>query len=929
MWSTGIRGFFWLESLSRWVAGIACFGRIILLKKAKEDVTMKLKWKRVFLTFAVLTVALAGCSSSDSTTPQQAESAKDTFRKYSGYHHDVEFRQALRNSWVGASETSENRAMAQNDQPDTIPPAQGPVSDALLDVGKKIGGGLIKKGLSYAIDKAFGIQSKAQKEQEEVNFINHTLLGIQHQLTSIQNTLTDVYNNQVEQMQNAGIDQLQVITDFSNAETLIVEASSSQTHFENLYSTFIPAIEKTTSAPDWEVDFDQLCGSSKSPTAFISTYYNNLSTDGTDDENTILAYAYDAVNELFGTDALAPAYFATQEGNAAQYINDLIGTDTGDKPIAPAIGINLLSNFYAAGTRVTQAAYGIADILQKSYTVMAFTLQLAVNSNCTYNKMTVLDYLSKGDVYPVDKIYKNIDFSKLTSKTLPDALKTLKTNFETLFVTNAQTDIEGLIKPFLTYDGTTQEYWDPVAVVSHAGLNLASDFMENGCFPIVYTKSANGNGNLDYLAAECNYNNDWTVLQLFVPTNNGTPGMTDINFLNGYGLIGDIDYTQIKPHLQQPNMASDGTCDSHYKHVCTTGFDDCYINAASIALDGGSVPFYGAGWADAYGDLFDDADNTGINHRYNYAINNCPDGGYPWKDENYQCVMSQYAFAITPNGHVIMGALNNTWCVNKNVQRMRNNQINFGIASITEGNTADGSTVSISVDNTQINARGPAQNPVGEDDNENNVAEYGFGMAPQSTPQLDTGSYSICGNTNDTNTLINLNSFYSYSDGDEPYLGGGTITDAHTINVKSYTGTFDADYSTLTINGQTWTRATAKTTVDVGQNCMQGLWQLGTGSSAVYMTTNCSYPKISGTVSTDNGDLYPNVPITLSSSSGGDTQTTTTDSLGNYVFMAENGTYTVTPNSPSSLDCTFSPSSKSVTVSTANVSDVDFTATCN
>lgn len=872
---------------------------------------MKLKWKQIFLTFAVLTVALAGCSS-DSTTPQEAQSASDTFRKYSGYLYNVEFRQALRNSWVGTSETSGLWAMSQDDQLDStfdrgVPPE-------LLDAGKKIGGNLVKKGLSYAIDKAFGIQTKAQKEQNEENFINRSLLGIQHQLTEIQNTLTDVYSNQVVQMSDSAVQQLQVITDFSNAETLIVQTSPNQTNFQNLYSTFIPAIQNTTSTPNWAVDFNTLCESSN---AFISTYYNDLKVNGTDDETTILALAYDVVNDLFGSGTYAETYINGQVTNATTYINNLIGT-TGKQPQPPATGINLVSNFYAAGTRVTQAAYGIANILQKTYFVMAFTLQLAVESECSHEGETLNTYLGKGP-YATDVIYKGITFP-ITSDTLSGALSTLKSNFNQ-FVTKAQSGIEALAKPFLTYDGTTLEYWNPVQVISHAGLNLEDNFMQSGCFPLSYVKNVNGNGNLDYLAAECNYNNNWTVLQLNIPTKNGTPGITDISYLSSFGLIGNIDYPEISSYMGQANqISSAGSCGqestSHYDNQCTTGFDDCYVGHASLQLQPTPLPSYGSAFTNK-----NPLDTPGLNQRFTFYTNVCYTGG------SSPCTNDFYTVVFTPNGHLFQTDIHGQFCQNSTAHDMKNTQVNFSAGGITEATQYSNGTFSFTDGNqvTNITFGGPSNNPGGQNGNADPTwAEYGFGVNVQSAPQPDAASYALCANTSDTNTLINLNGFYSYSDGDEKYFGGGTITDGYSINVNGYSGTFDTDYSTLTINNQKWTRATAKTTVDVGQNSMQGLWQSGTSGNTVYMTTNCSYPMISGTVITDDGDLSEGVTITLSSSSG--TQSTTTDSLGNYVFMAKNGTYTVTP---SSSGCMFSPTSTQVTVSTANVPNVNFTANCN
>jgi hypothetical protein len=81
-------------------------------------------------------------------------------------------------------------------------------------------------------------------------------------------------------------------------------------------------------------------------------------------------------------------------------------------------------------------------------------------------------------------------------------------------------------------------------------------------------------------------------------------------------------------------------------------------------------------------------------------------------------------------------------------------------------------------------------------------------------------------------------------------------------------------------------------------------------------TTNYS---ISGTVS---GDVASGVTVTLSGDSSG---STTTDSSGNFSFTgAANGSYTLTA---SKSGYTFSPTSISVTVNSANVTGQNFTAT--
>jgi len=747
-----------------------------------------------FFAITILAAALfAGCS--DSTTPQEAQSASDTFRQYSANLHELEFRQALRNSWVGTSETSKTRVRGQ--------------AGFLLDMGKKIGGDLIKKGLSYGIDKAFGIQSKSQKEAKEINFINHSLLGIQHQLTAIQDNLTDVYNNQIKEMQQQGKDQLEIISDFSDVETEIIKQSSAAQTFNASYSTFIDDLQNTTNGkPDYELDLTKMCD----PTSdFLSNNYGNL--DENYRHNTILYDAYQMVNDLFGSSETTGTWVDDLSTDADQYMTQLITATT---------GCNVVANYYAAGTSVSQAAYAMADLLQRAYTVFAFTLQFA--SECD----AVKKFYSGQDSYP-GNIYANITISTLTSENLPDALNQLATNFNTQFFDNAMDDFEKIAEPFVTYGGTDNKYWDTAKLLTAAGLNLADDFIQNGCFPLSYVKNVNNNGNLDYLAAECNYNDQWTVLQLFIPTNNGTEGMTNISYLSDFGLIGDMVYDPLWGFCNQPGtIYSAGTCDNHhYKHACTSGFDDCYVAQASIALNGSS-PLYGAGTLDDAGAW--GIGDGGLNLRSSWYLWGCD-----WGNED-SCIQGNYGVTITPNGHVFAGVITGTFCRNATIQTMNNTVADFGVMSFTEGNTSvDGNTLSYP-DGTQISTNGPSLNPAGENGNFNpTYAEYGFGMQPQSSPQPDAKSYPICAN----GTTISLASFYSYSDSNNLT---GSVTDATTIDVNGNTGTFDDTYKSLTLNDTTWKRVTSSNDEAVGTDAMQGLWVYGSSGQQEYMTTSCSDP---------------------------------------------------------------------------------------
>ena len=75
---------------------------------------------------------------------------------------------------------------------------------------------------------------------------------------------------------------------------------------------------------------------------------------------------------------------------------------------------------------------------------------------------------------------------------------------------------------------------------------------------------------------------------------------------------------------------------------------------------------------------------------------------------------------------------------------------------------------------------------------------------------------------------------------------------------------------------------------------------------------------ISGTVS---GDVTSGVTITLS---GAGSSSTTTDSSGDYSFTVESGTYTVTP---ALSGYALSPAETSVTITDADIYDIDFTST--
>jgi len=800
--------------------------------------------------------ALAGCSSDSTTPPQQAQSSPDAFRMYCGHLHDVQFRQALRNSWMRKPEPGETRVVTQNVQPDSIPRNFGVSARGMfLDMGKDTVEGLIKKGLSYGIDEAFGIQTAAQKQASEDNFINNSLVGIQHQLTIINNTLGEVAENQVNELKALSQDQTENLMDFADSTEQMVTNSDAKQTFTSSYDNFISKLETEAINNYQDLDFDRLCDPSQSD--FISVFYGNLDQDNIN--STILVNAYNVMVNVFGSEKAntgSGSWAASLNTGATNFMTNL-----------KSPGSNAVANYYAAGSRFSQAAMTVANLLQQAYTVFAFTLQFA--SECP----AVQSFYSTKDATP-GNVYQDCEpctdgphcndgmdcsgpslIAQVTSDNLQDMMTKLNTNFKTTFAAFAETELEHAGSPFVAVNGNTSSYWDIGALLTGIGCNLEGDFVSNGCYPLVYVKDHKNN--LDYLVAECKYNSNWTVFQLFIPTNNGAQQLTNIRYLTNFGLIGDIDVEKVPQalNLGQPGtILSAGTCSSHYKHICTCGFHDCYVAQSSIQVNS----LYGAGSPAADGGPCKDW--CGLEYRFITLLGFC-------EAEDSCSMPPQYAFSVTPNGHVFAGVISGTFCRNASVQTMYNAIADFGMMSLTETANVNGSILTITEDGTSIAGRGPSSNAANQNGNDccNGYAEYGFGMETQNAPQPDASSYPICAK----DATITLN-FYNC---DAEYLTGKVnnetsisvnlwqnVLDETTNKVTPtqisgpYTGTFGESYSTLTLEGTftiqgasvqnpKWTRVSAvinSETVKIGTDAMQGLWEMGQTGEKVYITTNCN-----------------------------------------------------------------------------------------
>jgi hypothetical protein len=151
----------------------------------------------------------------------------------------------------------------------------------------------------------------------------------------------------------------------------------------------------------------------------------------------------------------------------------------------------------------------------------------------------------------------------------------------------------------------------------------------------------------------------------------------------------------------------------------------------------------------------------------------------------------------------------------------------------------------------------------------------------------------------------------------------GTTTDNVTYDLTAIRPT-DMSSASITnyLAGASATVTIGQTTIDHTKETGGGTTGGSTGGSTGGGTTGgtTSY-FIRGTI-TSAGSPLSSVTISLT---GASTTSATTDAGGNYAFAgAQNGSYTITP---SRTGYTFSPTSKSITVSGANLTGQDFIAT--
>jgi hypothetical protein len=221
------------------------------------------------------------------------------------------------------------------------------------------------------------------------------------------------------------------------------------------------------------------------------------------------------------------------------------------------------------------------------------------------------------------------------------------------------------------------------------------------------------------------------------------------------------------------------------------------------------------------------------------------------------------------------------------------------------------------------------------------------GAASATTTASASGAYSFAGLTNGSYTVTPSNSGYTFTPGSQSVTVNGANVSGVNFTDTAVTYTISGTISptaggngaTVTLSGAASTTTTASasgtysfTTLANGSYTVtpsksgytftpasQSVTINGANATGVNFTDSAPTYTVSGTVSPTAGGSGATVTL-----SGAASATTTASASGTYSFTGlAAGSYTITPTD---TGYTYAPSSQNVTVSTANVTGVNFTA---
>jgi len=567
--------------------------------------------------------------------------------------------------------------------------AEGVVSGLAMD-GVNFIFSLLNPGKNYA-----AIFSQIQNDLAQ---INQQLASIEKQATTILANQTRDYDHdtQVQAQQ----DFLKIQTTYSS----IVNDLNVQ-QFDSLYNNFATA----------SLD----CSDPKSVSDLTDAFY-----DRHDNSNNILFQVGNALNNLFNYNGSSTDNYlqqvTTESASLMQDIRDLENQD-------------MVTSYYMYGLQLSQFASMIGQIQSQAYMTLATTLQYIYECPAVYDALNTDTFSMLAALYgPLD------DLAKVPNNAcnLTTALETLSDNYRAQIHAKAQQFTSQLSAPYQQGDIFA-------ALLSPVGLTFDQTFTSmpalSQCIPVSYIANYEDR-DLNYLAADClNPGGTSSVYLLYIPTSNGSIGMNHIGFLEGFGLTGEVQYSNIRPYLARalkltgnatPEFEKPegfGFCGAQSQYNCAAQYVS--VQLANNLLSLGTVD---AGWT-----FTPDATMNRrlyVEPRYNYS-------------GNAKYYETQYFLALTPNGHLFYGSVGY-----QTVSAMLNGgsmvysaQVEFGLGAVVEqGNVGPFGSYDPSLvynlfvpDNTAIwSTTGTGMCP----SNYDNLPQWGFGAELVNAPQPDAAT---------------------------------------------------------------------------------------------------------------------------------------------------------------------------------------------
>jgi len=592
--------------------------------------------------------------------------------------------------------------------------------------GQVVGG--LNSILKLTTSAIFGIQNPYMT----------ALSGIENELTQISNTLNQVYNNtqsiiQEQKIQDnvSSIAYFQSATEFQKINSELIDFIDGQNSFNTQFNAFYEALyDKYYNADTNTTNYSAMCDVSSD--TFIRTYFNNINDNGLN---------------LIGLTSNMLTDLASTNDNSNDY-TDMMNA------LLTLTGQDLVTGYHFVGSQLANQISTTGNLLLKAHFVLNFVLY--ASNQCP----DINSYIANGGV---DHFHSLYGFGASTFKTidnnytaLSNAITSLDTTFNTQYVIPNVNNLSQLLSGSFENGDIYQALFSRLnnfnKPLSFTSSTFSPEINATTCVPLHYS-TRYPTDNMNYFAADClNGDGSSSVYQLYIPTSSDSPGLVNIDFLQGFGLIGDINYTTIQPLVGGAGWLSSHATQEYMRDKTTGSFssfcsssntnpDFCVPQWASIQT---ANSLYGLGLTDFNNNF---TKQVGFAQRYYFSIPYPADNGYTSTSD----IAPQNMLFLTTNGHLFYGGVTGqTKYTSKYASshgRNRKASLGFGIQypGGSQSDVAINGNLGISTgdDGTEVYSSSCSSCVAVNNDGDSSKWQWGWGMQVGNTPQPNASDLNI------------------------------------------------------------------------------------------------------------------------------------------------------------------------------------------